>query len=182
MYRLPLTGDNVLFKINSCILLFLFEIDSAIDYFYKLLKDGFIRKDLFPLMTKWSRTGLDENKDLCFSDLTSYEAYRALSLSSIITTYYLNNNKPYNTRTWYLSSINYDEPTDEFSYNYDNNCHIDSLGNLGMIENNYLHRPYEALKYFNSILSLDPKNELAKNNIAIITNELQRLENNEQMN
>lgn len=148
MYRLPLTGDNVLFKINSCILLFLFEIDSAIDYFYKLLKDRFIRKDLF----------------------------------NVVGTYYLNNNKPYNTRTWYLSSINYDEPTDEFSYNYDNNCHIDSLGNLGMIENNYLHRPYEALKYFNSILSLDPKNELAKNNIAIITNELQRLENNEQMN
>ena len=50
----------------------------------------FIRKDLSPLMTRWSRTGLDEKKDLCLSDLTSYEAYRALSLSSLITTLDLN--------------------------------------------------------------------------------------------
>ena len=53
----------------------------------------FIRRDLSPMMTKWSRTGLDETKDLCFKDLTSYEAYRALSLSSVITTLDLN---PYN--------------------------------------------------------------------------------------
>ena len=53
----------------------------------------FIRKDLSPMMTKWSRAGLDESKDLCFKDLTSYEAYRALSLSSVITTLDLN---PYN--------------------------------------------------------------------------------------
>ena len=53
----------------------------------------FIRKDLFPMMTKWSKTGLDESKDLCFKDLTSYEAYRALSLSSVIATLDLN---PYN--------------------------------------------------------------------------------------
>ena len=46
----------------------------------------FIRKDLFPLMNKWSKTGLDENKDLCLNNLTSYEAYRALSLSSIVST------------------------------------------------------------------------------------------------
>ena len=53
----------------------------------------FIRKDLFPMMTKWSKTGLNESKDLCFKDLTSYEAYRALSLSSVIATLGLN---PYN--------------------------------------------------------------------------------------
>ena len=53
----------------------------------------FIRKDLFPMMIKWSKTGLDESKDLCFKDLTSYEAYRALSLSSVIATLDLN---PYN--------------------------------------------------------------------------------------
>lgn len=53
----------------------------------------FIKKELSAMMTKWSRTGLDEEKDLCLSDLTSYEAYRALSLSSIITTLDLN---PYN--------------------------------------------------------------------------------------
>ena len=44
----------------------------------------FIRKDLYGLMNKWSKTGLDEEKDLCFKNLTSYEAYRALSLSSIV--------------------------------------------------------------------------------------------------
>lgn len=53
----------------------------------------FIKKELSPMMTKWSRAGLDEFKDLCFKDLTSYEAYRALSLSSVITTLDLN---PYN--------------------------------------------------------------------------------------
>ena len=35
----------------------------------------------------------DEEKDLCYKSLTSYEAYRALSLSSIIRTLKLN---PYN--------------------------------------------------------------------------------------
>ena len=53
----------------------------------------FIKKELFPMMSKWSKTGLDEAKDLCFEDLTSYEAYKSLSLSSIITTLDLN---PYN--------------------------------------------------------------------------------------
>ncbi len=53
----------------------------------------FIKKELFPMMAKWSKTGLDEAKDLCFEDLTSYEAYKSLSLSSIITTLDLN---PYN--------------------------------------------------------------------------------------
>ena len=46
----------------------------------------FIRKKLEPMMEKWSRTGLDIRKDNCYKDLTSYEAYKALSLSSIITT------------------------------------------------------------------------------------------------
>lgn len=53
----------------------------------------FIKKDLYRLMNEWSKTGLDEDKDLCFKSLTSYEAYKALSLSSIITTLDLN---PYN--------------------------------------------------------------------------------------
>ena len=53
----------------------------------------FIKKELYSLMNKWSKTGLDENKDLCFDNLTSYEAYRALSLSSIVATLNLN---PYN--------------------------------------------------------------------------------------
>ena len=44
----------------------------------------FIRKDLYGKMNKWSKTGLDENKDLCLENLTSYEAYRALSLSSLV--------------------------------------------------------------------------------------------------
>ena len=46
----------------------------------------FIRKDLYGLMNKWSKTGLDEDKDLCLESLTSYEAYKALSLSSIVDT------------------------------------------------------------------------------------------------
>ena len=53
----------------------------------------FIRKELSTMMDKWSKTGLDESKDLCFRSLTSYEAYKALSLSSIIATLDLN---PYN--------------------------------------------------------------------------------------
>ena len=53
----------------------------------------FIRKELSTMMDKWSKTGLDESKDLCFKSLTSYEAYKALSLSSIIATLDLN---PYN--------------------------------------------------------------------------------------
>lgn len=53
----------------------------------------FIKKDLYRVMNEWSKTGLDENKDLCYKSLTSYEAYRALSLSSVITTLDLN---PYN--------------------------------------------------------------------------------------
>lgn len=53
----------------------------------------FIRKDLFKKMNKWTRAGLDEEKDKCFNSLTSYEAYKALSLSSLIHTFKLN---PYN--------------------------------------------------------------------------------------
>lgn len=44
----------------------------------------FIKKELYPMMNKWTKTGLDENKDLCLKDLTSYEAYKALSLSSVV--------------------------------------------------------------------------------------------------
>lgn len=43
----------------------------------------FIKEELYSMMTKWSRTGLDTDKDLCFKNLTTYEAYRALSLSSL---------------------------------------------------------------------------------------------------
>ena len=55
----------------------------------------FIRKELYPMMNKWSKAGLDESPrgDDCFNNLTSYEAYRALSLSDLITTFKLN---PYN--------------------------------------------------------------------------------------
>ena len=47
------------------------------------------------MMNKWSKAGLDESSygDDCFNNLTSYEAYRALSLSDLITTFKLN---PYN--------------------------------------------------------------------------------------
>ena len=50
----------------------------------------FIRKELLAMMNKWSKAGLDESKDLCFESLTAYEAYKALSLSSIVTTLNLN--------------------------------------------------------------------------------------------
>ena len=50
----------------------------------------FIKEKLFPLMNKWSKTGLDENKDLCHLSLTAHEAYKALSLSSVIKTLKLN--------------------------------------------------------------------------------------------
>ena len=54
----------------------------------------FIREDLFGLMDTWSKTGLIEAVDKkAFESLTSYEAYRALSLSSLVKTIYLN---PYN--------------------------------------------------------------------------------------
>ena len=54
----------------------------------------FIREDLFSMMDTWSKTGLTETNDKkAFEDLTSYEAYRALSLSSLIQTLFLN---PYN--------------------------------------------------------------------------------------
>ena len=50
----------------------------------------FIREDLFSMMDNWSKTGLLETYDKkAFEDLTSYEAYRALSLSSLIKTLYL---------------------------------------------------------------------------------------------
>lgn len=42
----------------------------------------FIRKSLFPFMEKWSNTGLNPNKYL--NDAVSFEAYKALSLSSLI--------------------------------------------------------------------------------------------------
>ena len=53
----------------------------------------FIKKELYALMNKWSLTGLDENDVLSHTSLTSYEAYRALSLSSLIDVFRLN---PYN--------------------------------------------------------------------------------------
>ena len=53
----------------------------------------FIRKDISSLMNNWSRCGLEESSDNCLTDLTSYEAYKALSLSSTIDILDLN---PYN--------------------------------------------------------------------------------------
>lgn len=54
----------------------------------------FIREDLFSMMDNWSKTGLLETIDKkAFESLTSYEAYRALSLSSLVQTLFLN---PYN--------------------------------------------------------------------------------------
>ena len=53
----------------------------------------FIKKELYNPMNKWSKTGLDENKDLCYDSLTAFEAYKTLSLSSIVDTLDLN---PYN--------------------------------------------------------------------------------------
>ncbi len=53
----------------------------------------FIKKSLYRLMNSWSKAGLDEKKDGCLSNLTSYEAYKALSLSNLIKTFELN---PYN--------------------------------------------------------------------------------------
>ena len=53
----------------------------------------FIKENLYSFMNKWSMTDLDESKDLCLKSLTAYEAYRALSLSSLIATFKLN---PYN--------------------------------------------------------------------------------------
>ena len=48
----------------------------------------FIKADLYPMMNNWSKAGLDESKDKddCLNNLTSYEAYKALSLSSLIHT------------------------------------------------------------------------------------------------
>lgn len=53
----------------------------------------FIKEKLYPLMNRWSKAGLDELKDNCLNNLTSYEAYKALSLSSLISIVKLN---PYN--------------------------------------------------------------------------------------
>ncbi len=53
----------------------------------------FIKERLFRLMYSWSKAGLNEKKDPCLDKLTSYEAYLALSLSSLIKTFELN---PYN--------------------------------------------------------------------------------------
>ena len=53
----------------------------------------FIKENLYKLMNSWSKTGLKETKDVYLNNLTSYEAYMALSLSSLIKTFELN---PYN--------------------------------------------------------------------------------------
>lgn len=51
----------------------------------------FIRQDLYNLLDKWSKTGLSETFDKdAFKNITSYEAYRALSLSSLVKTLFLN--------------------------------------------------------------------------------------------
>lgn len=91
-----------------------YKIDEIINYIYKngftlngkkylrykrsagAAKKGnclFIRKDLLKMMMKWSNTGLSEEKDRLSSNLTSYEAYNALTLSSLIKQFKLN---PYN--------------------------------------------------------------------------------------
>ena len=47
----------------------------------------FIKEQLYKQMNKWSQAGLNEDKDKnCLNNLTSYEAYKALSLSSLIHT------------------------------------------------------------------------------------------------
>lgn len=53
----------------------------------------FIKESLYKLMNSWSKTGLNEKKDCYLDNLTSFEAYKALSLSSLIKTFELN---PYN--------------------------------------------------------------------------------------
>ena len=53
----------------------------------------FIKENLFNLLNKWSKLDLNEKSKKCTNNLTSYEAYRALSLSSLVKTFKLN---PYN--------------------------------------------------------------------------------------
>ena len=81
----------------------------------------FIRQDLFNMMDNWSKTGLDETIDKkAFNDLTSYEAYRALSLSSLIKTLHLN---PYNI----LFVKDYEHPLTNqkvVKVTYDKNDHL----------------------------------------------------------
>ena len=53
----------------------------------------FIKENLYNILNKWSKLDLNEKSKKCLDNLTSYEAYRALSLSSLVKTFKLN---PYN--------------------------------------------------------------------------------------
>lgn len=92
----------------------------------------FIKDELFATMNKWSLTGLNESEVLASTSLTSYEAYRALSLSSLIAAFKL---KPHNIL--FVKDFKYKIMKEEVVKIYcDNNKHLVPSREESEVENN----------------------------------------------
>ena len=92
----------------------------------------FIKERLFKLMYSWSKAGLNEKKDPCLDKLTSYEAYLALSLSSIIGTFELN---PYNI-LFVKDFKRFLKDEEVIKVNYDKNEGLVAVRGKSDVENN----------------------------------------------
>ena len=79
-------------------------------------------------------------------------------------------------RLYYLWCINCPEPKPGQSFGYNKICHINSLLQLNVIEYK-LGNKQKAIEYNENILSIDPNNANAINNIRIIKNSLSKNEN-----
>ena len=114
--------------------LFNYNDPNALEYLFRLLRNGICRKDFFMYLGNY------------MFDINNYEL----------------------AKTFYINCINYPEPQDTWAFKYDKNCVIESLLQLGLIEYN-LKNYKEAIKYNEQILDIESDNDIAINNLDILS-------------
>lgn len=82
--------------------------------------------------------------------------------------YHFDKGQEYIAKIYYLACINYPDPDDFVGFKYNDSCIYNSLLQLGLIEYN-LGNNQESLKYNEKILELYPGDDIAINNIDILS-------------
>ena len=102
-----------------------------------------------------------------FYKLFSEEIYIRKDLFYIVGDYFFNKNNRILAKFYYILCINCNEPSDGMLFYYDNNCHINALLQLGLIE--YDNGNYDLFtKYNRDILEIDKDNKTAKHNLSLL--------------
>ena len=103
----------------------------------------------------------------CFYKLFSKEDYIRKDLFYAVGNYFFNKEHYELSKLYYKLCINCEEPNEELIFLYDQNCHINSLLQLGLIEYNKGNIDLFT-KYNKDILEIDKDNETAKYNLSLL--------------